>query len=285
MPDIFINKPQNVQPQDNSNTPPNVATQEATVKPDNSPARVEELRRDLAQEQAKSADAQPQKEIAHTKTHLSSGKNKGLDKSLNKTAADLENKKNGKVDQEGGTFSSFVYMPKKASFKAQEPDEEIVMMLRAHVITNLRWIFIAVIFLLIPGYLFNLAFFDVFPASYITAFTLFWYLVVLSFILENFLGWFFNVNFITDERILDVDFHNLIHKEISTAGIDSIQDVSYTQTGTFQSIFNYGNVFVQTAAEKPRFEFLKVPQPDRVVSILSDLMEQEELEKIEGRVK
>ena len=39
-----------------------------------------------------------------------------------------------------------------------------------------------------------------------------WYLILAAFIFEEFLGWFFNVNIITDERIVEVDFHNLIYR-------------------------------------------------------------------------
>lgn len=284
MPDIYINKPQNSQTQGGSDTPPNEDSQASDVRP-SSQGRVEELRQDIAKEVNKSAEMPTDTKPDLQPKETSSPKTSNLKEAINQTCEDLNSKKNGNFKPEGGTFAALTYMPEHTAFQLQDPEEEIIMLLRAHPVTNVRWIIIAIILTIIPGFLFGLAFFDIFPSNYIAAFSIFWYLVTISFVFEKFLNWFFTVNFITDERVIDVNFYNLVYKEISSANIDSIQDVSYSQAGTFQSIFNYGNVYIQTAAEKPRFEFTNVPQPERVVSVINDLKQQEEQEKIEGRVR
>jgi hypothetical protein len=55
--------------------------------------------------------------------------------------------------------------------------------------------------------------------------------------------------------------------------------------GAIRTIFNYGDVLVQTAGEVPNFDFLAVPNPDKVVKVLQELRIEEEIEKIEGRVR
>ena len=55
--------------------------------------------------------------------------------------------------------------------------------------------------------------------------------------------------------------------------------------GVIRTVFNYGDVYIQTAAEVPAFEFLAVPKPDRVAGILQELRMEEEQEKLEGRVR
>jgi len=112
-----------------------------------------------------------------------------------------------------------------------------------------------------------------------------WYMIIVAYVFENFLSWFFDINIITDERIIDIDFHNLIYKEVSDTKIDRVQDVTYRQGGVLRAIFDYGDVLIQTAAEVPSFEFLAVPHPHRVVKILNDLKIEEEQEAIEGRVR
>ena len=52
----------------------------------------------------------------------------------------------------------------------------------------------------------------------------------------------FNVYIVTDERIIDIDFYNLIYKEVSDANIDKIQDVTYKMGGVVRTLFNYGDV-------------------------------------------
>ena len=67
--------------------------------------------------------------------------------------------------------------------------------------------------------------------------------------------------------------------------IDKIEDVNYFQKGIFGAFFNFGNVLIQTAAELTEFVFNNVPNPDRVVKIISELIGEEEQEQLEGRVR
>ena len=98
-----------------------------------------------------------------------------------------------------------------------------------------------------------------------------WYLFLLGFVVESFLAWFFNVYIITDERIVDIDFLSLIYRNISSAKIDKIEDVSARTSGAIRSVFDFGTVQVQTAAEKTQFEFMGVPNPSIVQDKISDL--------------
>src|SRR3989344_4281025 len=77
-----------------------------------------------------------------------------------------------------------------------------------------------------------------------------WYLVLAGYILQSFIGWFFNVFIVTDERIIDIDFYSLIYKEISDTKIERIQDVTVTQGGVVRALFNFGTVYIQTAGER-----------------------------------
>ena len=52
-----------------------------------------------------------------------------------------------------------------------------------------------------------------------------------------------------------------------------------------RTTFNYGDIIIQTAAQIPKIEFEAVPQPDRVAKVLRDLRIEEEVEKLEGRIR
>ncbi len=183
-------------------------------------------------------------------------------------------------------LSSFCYHPDRVSFEIQDEEEKVILLLRRHIITNVPWTIGAVLMIIAPIVILPfIPILSFLPSNYQVVAVLGWYLVTTAFILENFLSWFFNVNLITDERIVDIDFHNLIYKEVSDAKIDKIQDITYNMGGVVRTMFNYGDIFIQTAAEVPTFEYLAVPQPDKVVKILKELMQQEEQEKIEGRVR
>lgn len=182
-------------------------------------------------------------------------------------------------------LSAYCYFPDKVDFETRERKEKVVLLLRRHPITNLAWILAAVLMIFAPLVLSVFPILSFLPSNFQFVAVLGWYLITTAFVLENFLTWFFNVNIITDERIVDIDFHNLIYKEVSDCKIDKIQDVTYKMGGVARTIFNYGDVYIQTAAEVPTFEFLAVPKPARVARVLRDLMIEEEKEKLEGRVR
>jgi hypothetical protein len=182
-------------------------------------------------------------------------------------------------------LAAYCFYPDKVGFDGKSDEEKVIVLLRSHPITNLPWV-IAIFFLVIlPTFFPLLPFADSIPKSYGIVLTMFWYLVTTTLALEKFLSWFFNANLITDERILDVDYQNVMYREVTTANLDEIQEVTVRPTGGVESFFNYGDVLIQTAAEISRVEFEKVPNPEKVQKILRELEVQEEIEKIEGRVR
>jgi uncharacterized membrane protein YdbT with pleckstrin-like domain len=177
------------------------------------------------------------------------------------------------------------YAPKpvQVAFDAQIKNEQVILLLRQHPIFLLKPFIIVVIALFFPMIMNASTILDFLPERFHLAFNIGWYLLVFGFALESFLVWFFNVYLVTDERIIDVDFLSLIYKNVSTAKIDNIEDVTVTASGAFASIFDYGTVLIQTAAEKTQFEFENVPHPTKVAALLNEMMLEEEREKLEGR--
>lgn len=182
-------------------------------------------------------------------------------------------------------LSAFCYYPDHVFFISKDPEEKIVLLLRRHPITNLGWMSLAFIMVIAPSFFPVISPFELLPPEFELVITLIWYLVTIAFVIENFLSWFFQVNIITDERIFDVDFANLLYREVTDANIDQVQDVTVEVGGFIRTFFNYGNVIIQTAAEIPKVEFEAVPNPDKVAKILRELRIEEEQEKLEGRVR
>jgi len=182
-------------------------------------------------------------------------------------------------------LASYCYFPDDVKFENKDPEEKVILVLRRHPITNLKWASFAFLLILVPAFLSILPFFEALPGNFQLVFTFIWYLTVFAFIFEKFVGWYFNVNIITDERVFDVDFIHLIYREMTDANIDQIQDVTVEIGGGIRTAFNYGDVFIQTAADVPRVEFGAVPYPDKVARILRELRIEEEIEKMEGRIR
>lgn len=184
-----------------------------------------------------------------------------------------------------GLFTCYATFPPHTTFESQEDGEEVVLFLRQHLIVNVPWILLAIFLLTIPSVFVFFPPFAGLLASYQFVLVLMWYLFVAGYSLAKLMGWFFNIYILTDERIVDIDFVNVLFRKVSTAKIDEIQDVNVEASGAFQTFFNYGGVFIQTAATIPEFDFVNVPHPDKVAEIIHQMIDMEELEKIEGRVK
>ena len=179
-----------------------------------------------------------------------------------------------------GLFSSFIKEPPKTSFDGEDPDEKVLYVLRRAFITNLWWVALVIFLGAMPVFIgaFLLVLEGQFPgfASPQLSFniTAFWYLFLFGFAFERFLNWYFNVYIITDHRIIDMDYYSLFARSVAVAPLRNIEDISYKVSGFFGSFFNIGDIIIQTAAERPQFEFEMVSNPSRVHDILSDLVKE-----------
>ncbi len=181
-------------------------------------------------------------------------------------------------------LQAYAPKPKQVFFDSQLHGEDVLLLLRRHPVTQIKWILIALLLILMPFFFTYVPIFNFLHGRFAVAGVVAWYLMVTGFVLESFLSWFYNAYIITDERVIDIDFESLIYKNISAAKIDNIEDVTATTGGAIQSVFDFGTVKIQTAAEKQEFEFEDVPHPSRVTTLLNELLLEEEREKIEGRV-
>lgn len=183
------------------------------------------------------------------------------------------------------SLSAFLARPKVFTFQNRDDNEEIILVLRRHWFTNIGWILIAILMALTPLIFPFVPFLNFFPGRFKLILLLFWYLITFAIAFEKFLSWYFNVCIITEERVVDIDFYNLLYKKEAEAKISMIQDVTVSQGGVSQTLFNYGSVRIQTAGEIPNIEFQLIPNPGLVLKVLQQMRGEEEQEALEGRTK
>lgn len=165
-------------------------------------------------------------------------------------------------------FSSYIENPTNCRFEGQDPNEKILLLLRAHPITNLKWIIAAVLLALAP-FLVPLVLPPI-PFTFNLVFLMINYLLVVTIILEGFLYWYFNVYIVTDKNIVDVDFHSILFKNIDVAPLRNIEDTSSSMGGLLSSLFHYGDVSVQTAGAAKNIDLTSVPRPHHVADFILD---------------
>lgn len=184
-----------------------------------------------------------------------------------------------------GDSYSFLVKPKNFTFKEREESEEVLLVLRPHWFSNIKWVLITFLMIFVPSLLrylsFGTAIFNVniLPGAYEFIATLIWFTFVFIFAFESFLSWYFDLYIITDRRVIDIHFNNLLDVKSSEANIDVIQDVTSRVSGFAQTMFNYGNVTIQTAGTVGELCFEKVPNPSRVTEVLQELKEEIKNEK------
>lgn len=169
-------------------------------------------------------------------------------------------------------FSTFVENPSGVSFHHKEPDEEIILFLRSHLITNAKWIAIMVIFAILPTVFLFVGDTLPFPpidSKFTFMLVLLYYLGLFGFAISSFLTWYFNIFIITKKRVVDIDFAGLIFHDVAETQFSLIQDVNYTQSGAIRHLLNYGDVFAQTAGGKENLEALGVPSPSKVTHFIT----------------
>ena len=180
-------------------------------------------------------------------------------------------------------FSAFAAKPVDTRFETQHSDEQILLLLRQHLVTQIQYLFVALGLIAMPILFNSVRLLSFLPERFQLIALLGWFLIVLGYVLEVFLSWFYNVYIITDERIIDVDFTSLLSKDISYAKLDNIEDITARTKGVLGAIFDYGDVIIQTAGTQANFEFTNVPHPSKVVAFLNELLLEEEQEFLDRR--
>lgn len=174
------------------------------------------------------------------------------------------------------SLSSSLVFPKVFSFAEQDDDETILIALRPHWFTNVGWILIAIFMFFVPVFLKYVPLLSSFSPNYQFMAIVFWYLITFIFAFEKFLSWYFDVYIITNERVIDISFENLLNKKFAEAEITKIQDVSSEVIGFTQTIFNYGRILIQTASEVNQLHFENIPNPDKIIKVIEELRHREE---------
>jgi len=162
-------------------------------------------------------------------------------------------------------------------FFGQREDEKVVLLLRRHWSVLNRSITKATVLLAIPvaGVA---AIFIIFPMLSEQPYRGL-ILYIFSLHLLFLWAWFFlkladyylDVWIITDERIVNIEQTGLFKRTSSTLNLDNIQDITTEVSGLSATLFRYGNLHIQTAAEKERFSIERIGNPEKVKAVIMDL--------------
>ena len=174
-------------------------------------------------------------------------------------------------------FPSFFDKPQDISFAEQEQDEHIELFLRRHAITNIGWIVASIVAFILPALFLRLdqqahfAYTSQISTQAQVATLIVWYMLLLAYVFEQFLFWYFNIYIVTNFHIVEVNFLSLMFREITEIELKDIESVSTQIGGIIRPLFNFGDVLIETAAKDQGIKFTDVPKPDIVSDRIEDL--------------
>ena len=82
---------------------------------------------------------------------------------------------------------------------------------------------------------------------------------------------------ITNQRIIDSTKTSPVTLKLSTADLVNVQDITVERDGIFRTLFNYGDVICQTAAELQEFRLIGIPHPEDVQLMVDKERDRERL--------
>lgn len=179
-------------------------------------------------------------------------------------------------------LSSFCAFPPGVSFHGQESKEDVILLVRRHPIVLLPQLLLSIVLLSSPFLVFPIlkTVLGINNVALWMGVSILFVILAITVVIDTYFKWFYTVNIITDERVLDVNFNNILYHQFVDAQLEKIEEVSHKPVGIFSSIFDYGDVFIQTAGAKPEIVFNSVPRPRDVHDTLSDLLELKQEGKI-----
>lgn len=178
-----------------------------------------------------------------------------------------------------GMLSSFIERPLGITLSDQDNEEEIIIFMRQHGIVNIPWIILTLLLIIFPFFIVPL-FAPLFTLSIFnspllgTILLSFYYIIVFGFALTSFITWYFNVGLVTNERLVDIDFFNILLRVISEARLDDIRDVTVTVAGTLGTFVDFGDILAQTEATQENIEFDRIPHPQQVATVINEIIDQ-----------
>ena len=147
-------------------------------------------------------------------------------------------------------------------------DEEVRQIIRANPVKYWLSIIFSLIFIIGP-------FFFLYPLMQFR----FWGLAAFSGALllgivlsiRTWFLWYRNMLIITDQRLVDVDQKKIFHRVVSEVYYSNIQDVSFAIKGILPTLFRFGTLVVQTAANNETIEIDGIRRPEKLQAVIVKL--------------
>jgi len=178
--------------------------------------------------------------------------------------------------QKGGALGSILFRPTNIRFATQNKGERVYVLVRRHWSKNLRWVINTIMYVALPFVvMLILQVFNVdiafLPLKVKFVGVMAYLSLVMSYCFFEFFDWYYDIYVVTNERIIDFQYKPFTSFGVKEASLENIENVRQDSIGFLSSLFNYGDVIVETASKKGELLFKAIPSPTKVRDIISDL--------------
>jgi len=104
----------------------------------------------------------------------------------------------------------------------------------------------------------------------------FFMLVIWLYGFMIWIDYYFDIWIITTERIINIEQKGMFARKASELRLQRIQDITTEVTGFMPTVFNYGDIRIQTAGTTEEFIFRTISDPYNVKNIIMDLQKRAE---------
>lgn len=155
----------------------------------------------------------------------------------------------------------------KCQFPGQRENEEIMLIVRKHWISDFKVLLLLFFLGLVPLATYFYVVIKYFPAQIQNNDLIVMFFVaeyVLCVLLVSYIAWLnheLDVMIVTNQRVLNHDQVGFLHRQISETNLDQIQDIKGSERGLIQTVFHFGIIEIRTASDVPVFKLHDAERP------------------------
>lgn len=157
------------------------------------------------------------------------------------------------------------------------PDEKILLLRRKHWLPLALEALPLIAAAILPFLIFGIAgalppkTVQIITASlpYYFFFAALWLLVLWVVFSAAWTNYYLDLLLVTDKRIITIEQIGIFARNTAETKLQHIQDIKFEIKGFFPSLFRYGDIHIQTAAESREFTAYKIPRPQAVCELVT----------------
>ncbi len=170
-----------------------------------------------------------------------------------------------------------IFTHSKYTFEGKRADEEVEIFLYSHwIIMALKTVFYFLIGLIpvVPLLVFSKEIMSYGLLGVAAFFLIAYWMILLSMYFYEVMIYLLDTWIVTGERILDIVQKGFFFRTTSELDLTKVQDISVLTSGFIQTVFDFGDVEIQSAGAQNKFRFRQVAHPnvvkDRIMRLATE---------------